>query len=305
MTKISDLWTPGAPLGRALNGIGLRLATAVAALALVGCGGSEDGAEGGGEAKEIKEEANVIAGRVTMGDGGPLGGEIKDISVSIYGVSEAAEKVNYSPAVNPDGSYKQKVAGGQYAFSRATITVLYNGGEFTFPLEPVGNLWNKNRDASDGIVQDFVWKATGPTPHGQSDGLNPANHTHWYGMSIGLRADGYRNDISAVPTEIPEGTKLKFTLKPTGESVDGRTLEITTVERTFSRAGAANPDINDIPPAPYELTGTATLPDGTEKPLLLQGPGDYPNYKPMVAIKVEKDGILGGLAKPPCSFVIE
>lgn len=283
---------------------------AVVAMIGFGCDNSTNEAAAGGDggdapAKPVKVESNVISGRVTMGDGKPLRGEIKDVSISIYGVSEAAEKVNYSPAVKPDGTYRQKVAGGQYAFNTCRITVLFNNTEFAFPLEPVGNLWNKNRDGEEGIVQDFVWKPTGPTPYGQSNGLNPANATHWYGMSIDLRADGWRNDINKAPTMIPDGTKLTFSLKPTGKTIDAQTIEAITVERTHSSDVLHDPDINDIPIAPYELTGTATLPDGTVKPLLIQGKGDYPNYKPMVVITPSKDGILGGLAKPMCTFVIE
>lgn len=293
--------------GRKLIGCQPRSATlrvvgrgtwAAAALLLASCGGKDEG-EG------VVAAANVIAGKVTMEDGGALRGEIKDIAISIHGVSEAAEKVSYAPAVKPDGIFQQKVAGGQYGFDPATITVLYNGGEFTFPLEPVGNLWHKNRDAAEGIVQDFVWKVTGPTPFGKSEGLNPGNQTHWYGMSIDLRADGWRNDLNAAPTAIPVGTKLVFTLKPGGKSIDGRDLEPMTFERTYSDETGFDADLNDVPPAPYELTGRATLPDGTTKPLLMQGAGDYPNYKAMVAIPVEKDGILGKLWTPPCTFVME
>jgi len=271
---------------------------ALAVLLLAGCGGSGS--------QPLKAERNVIAGRVTMEDGQPLRGEIKDVLISIYGVSEAGERVNYGPGVKPDGTYRQRVAGGQYAFNQGRIVVLYGDIEFTLPLEAVGNLWNKNQDAEDGITQDFVWKVTGPTPYGRSSGLNPSNHTHWYGMSIGLRMDGWRNDINAAPVPIPLGTKLTFTLKPTGVGLDGRTLQTVTVERMHDdRLLQEIKDINDLVPAPYELSGTATLPDGTVKPLLLQGPGDYPKYKPAVALPLQKDGILGGISKHPVTFVIE
>jgi hypothetical protein len=275
-------------------------AAALATLFLSGCGGSgEDGAQG------IKASGNVIAGRVTMEDGQPLRGNIKDIQISIYGVSEAAERVNYSPAVKPDGTYRQKVAGGQYAFNTGRVVVLHGDIEFAFPLEAVGNLWNKNRDAADGIVQDFVWKVTGPTPYGRSDGLNPANATHWHGMSIGLRADGWRNDINKAPRKLPNDTKLAFTLRPTSQSIDGRPVQPVTIERTHHEAARQNPDLNDLIAASYELSGTATLPDGTVTPLLLQGPGDYPNYKPVTSLPLIKDGIIGGIRKHAVSFVIE
>ena len=286
----------------------LILASFCAILPLTGCG-DDDAPSGsksaGGAPAPVAAQANYIAGRVTMGDGKPLRGEIKDISISIGGVSEAAEKVSYSPAVKPDGSFKQKVSGGQYYFSRSTITVLYNGGEYNFPLEPVGSLWNKNQDAADGIVQNFVWKPQGLTPYGQSSGADIGNHTHWYGMSIGLRADGYRNDISKVPTTIPDGSKLLFTLKPQGKAIDGTDPQEQTIERVHDSKSYKSINLNDLLPAPYELTGVAKLPDGTTKPLLLQGPGDYPKYNPSVKITVQKDNILGGIWNPPVTFVID
>lgn len=286
-----------------------RFAASVFACALIllaGCDGEEaPAASSGGTPAPVQAQANYIAGRVTMGDGTPLRGEIKDIALSIYGVSEAAEKVNYSPAVKPDGTYKQKVAGGQYAFNVGRITVMYDGAEYQFPLEPVGSNWNKNRDAAEGIVQDFVWKPTGVTPYGQSNGSDIGNHTHWYGMGIAVSADGYRNDISKVPTTIPDGTKLLFTLKPLGKGVDGTEPKEQTIERIHDSKSYKSITLNDNLPAPYELTGVAKLPDGSTKPLLLQAPGDQPKYHPSVKIKVEKDGILGGIFNPPVKFVID
>lgn len=272
---------------------------------LAGCGGSGGGSDDGGAAAPDAPVANVISGRITMADGQPLRGEIKDIQISIQGVSEAAERVSYSPAVKPDGTYRQKVAGGQYSFGISRIVVQHPTGEYSLTLEPTGNLWNKDRDAAEGIVQDFVWKTTGPTPYGQSEGLRTSNHTHWYGMSVDLRPEGYRNDISAVPVKIPAGSKLLFTLTPTSKAIDGSDLAPVTVERTMSDDVLFDPDLNDIAPASYELSGTATLPDGTTKPMLLQGPGDYPKYKAAVTLPLLKDALIGGYGKHQCTFLVE
>ena len=257
-------------------------------------------------AEPAAPQSLVIAGRVSMADGSPPRGDIKDITISIQGVSEAGERVQYSPAVGTDGAYKQKVVPGQYSFSQGRISVIYNGSvQFDLPLEPVGGLWRKDRDAADGIVQDWVWKVTGPTPYGISEGSDPTNATHWYGMSIQLKPAGWRNDTNKPPTEIPDGSKLVFTLKPTTKSVDGRDVEPVVVERVFSSDTLYDPDINDLTPASYEMSGEATLPDGTVKPLLLQGSDEYPGYKPAVAVVLEKDNIIGGMFKPPIDFIIE
>ena len=297
------------------NRISCKWFLLVAGLSIVGCSRQPVADEASGEvpAAELSKtspvasqpEGLVISGRVTMDDGQPLRGVIKDVAISIHGVSEAGERVHYAPAVKPDGAYRQKVVPGQYGFNLSRITVLYNGNEFALPLEPVGNMWNKNRDAAEGITQDFVWKVTGATPYGQSSGLDPANATHWYGMSIELRPDGWRQDINQAPKKIPEGTKLTFKLNPTGKSIDDRQLKPVEVQREYSSGVLFDPDLNDLVPAPYDLSGSATLPDGATQPLLFQGRAEYPGYKPVIKITVEKDNILGGMWKPPCTFIIE
>lgn len=273
------------------------LAFTLAALLLAACGAS-------GEPGPIKPKGNVIAGRITMEDGSSLRGDIQDVVVSISGVSGAGEEVSYTPIVNDDGTYRQKVANGQYSFSSNYnyVVMLYGDSEFHLPLEPVGRNWSKRRDAEDGIVQDFVLKFTGPTPYGKSDGLNIGNATHWYGLSIGMSASGYRDDIKASAFKIPAGTKLTFTLKATGNGIDGRPIPAPVVERVYQDSYSTL-DLNDLMPASYKITGTATLPDGTTKRLLLQGPGDYPNYKPVLTLPLQSDR--NKYWKHLCTFVID
>lgn len=283
----------------------LGVVVACAMVAVIGCGDDESGANSAGSPPaEVKAESNVISGKITMGDGSALRGDIKDIAISIGGVSEAAEKVSYSPAVKPDGTYRQKVAGGQYYFNRGTITVNYGNAVFNLPLEPVGMNWNKNQDAADGIVQNFVWKPSGATPYGKDNGQDIGNATHWYGMSIGIRAEGYRNDIKSVPKTIPDGSKIKFTLTPTGKAIDGTEPKDPVVfDRVHDNSSYKPMDLNDILPAPYDLSGTVTFPDGSTHPLLLRS--QNPDYIPTLKIAVEKDNIIGGIWKQPVTYVID
>lgn len=269
---------------------------------------AEHGAASGSEQasdEAAQPAANVIAGRVTMADGSPLRGDVREIRLAIFGVSEDAEEVNYSPAVGDDGAYRQKVAAGQYRFTRADILVAYDGVVHTLPLEPVGKLAHKSRDAAEGMVQDFVWRLTGPTPLGQTEGGDPCNATHWYGLSIGLSAELYRNDIDRPAVKLPKGTRLTFTLQPTGPAIDGSEAQPVTLERTYDPDDLKNPDLNDLLPAPYTLSGTAELPDGTVKPLLLQTTDDYPDYRTEVELSLRVDQLLGHMAKPPVTFTVE
>jgi hypothetical protein len=248
-------------------------------------------------------EPNYIVGRVTMADGRPLAGDIKDIHISINGVTTAGQNVIHAPAVKEDGTFRQKVAPGEYTFGSSFITLVYQKAEIPLPLAPVGRFWNKGRDSTEGITQEFVLHLTGPTPIGQSQGLKTTNATHWYGMSIGLAADIWRQDIKKAPTAIPDGSRLRFNLKPIGKAIDGSDCKPLAIEKVHAKD--INPDLHDLMPATYELSGTVRLPDGTVKPLLFQTKDEYPNYKPVVTVPLARDNMLGKMAKWPCQFVIE
>ncbi len=256
------------------------------------------------QVQETKAAAGRAAGKITMADGSPLSGDIRDVSITISGVSEAGERVSYSPVVK-DGTYNQKLVPGQYRFETGRITVGFEGTPFTFALVPVGPNWNKNQEGADGIVQDFVWKPTGlAETYGAKP--DPNNSTHWHGLNIGMSFQIYRNDLKTSSVVPPEGTKLVFTLTPTSKSIDGRELEPMTVEREWRLKDVIQNDaLNDLPIATYEITGVAKEPDGSNKPILFQGPGDYPNFHSKGTVKVEFDNILGGIAKPPFGWVIE
>jgi hypothetical protein len=255
-------------------------------------------------AAEQKPQARYAIGRVTFEDGKPITGDVQDIQLSIAGVSERGERVGYSPIVK-NGAYKQKLVDGQFRFERGRIKVKFAETVFTFDLVPVGPNWSKNQDADDGIVQDFVWKPTGvrETYGAKPD---PNNATHWHGLNIGMRFQTFRSDTNKVPVVLPEGTKLVFTLKPTSKSIDGRELKPIVVEREWRpKAITPNDDLNDLPPATYELTGIAKLPDGTTRPILLQGAGDYPKFVAKGNVTVVYDNIIGGMWKQPFGWVTD
>lgn len=255
-------------------------------------------------AAEITPQKNIAAGRVTLVDGKPIEADVDDYQLEIHGVSEAGERLSYAPVVR-NGSYKQKLAPGQYAFDPARIKVRFGETVYTLPLEPVGKFWNKNQDAEEGIVQDFVWK-----PTGQRDSYgakaNPNNHTHWYGMNLGMAFQGWRSDINKAPTKLPEGTKLVFTLTPLSKGIDGSELKPLTIERVWlPGATTPNDDLNDFMPGNYEITGVAMLPDGTSRPILFQGAGDYPKFVTKGRVPLEYDNIIGGYWKQLMGWVTD
>jgi len=258
---------------------------------LFGCGVEKAQADAGAEPDTAVP--NFATGRVTMADGSPLTGDVADIAISISGVSTAGERVSYTPIVR-NGRFRQRLAPGQYSFQRSTVTLRFEDKEYRLALVPVGNNWSKNQDAADGIVQDFIWKPTGRAET-YGDTPDPNNHTHWHGMHAGMRFAGWREDLNALAQRPPAGTKLTFTLTPLSKSIDGRTLQpIVFVREWRTDAGTPNDDLNDFPPANYDITGFAQLPDGTTKPIVFQGAGNYPNFVTRGKIPLTKDNILGG-----------
>jgi hypothetical protein len=191
--------------------------------------------------------------------------------VSINGISMAGEKVSYSPEVSASGSFRQRVVAGQYRFGAGSVSVRLGEREFHLPLEPVGERWSVNRDSAEGITQDFVWRTTGPTPYGRSLGLDARNHTHWYGVHIGMSWLVYRSDTRKSTVQPPAGTKLRFFFKAISPTVDGQRLSPFVVEREWDPRGYGGvKDLHDMPPADFEITGIAILPDGSSKPLQFQ-----------------------------------
>jgi hypothetical protein len=254
----------------------------------------------------LKAKPGQIAGRVTFADGRVLTGDVRDIMISISGVSEAGERVRYSPAVNDSGVYRQRVAAGSYAFNPAQARFGFGAQEIRLPLEPVGRLWNRDREAEDGIVQDFVLKLTGPTPYGQSSGLDPNNHTHWYGLSVGLSWQTWRADKNRPTSPPPEGTRFRFTCRAVTPGVDGEAVAPFTLERGWAPSRITPIDaLNDLPPASYEITGEAVLPDGRVVPVLFQGRGDYPHFVRTLKAPLESGGLVSNYFKLNAGFIVE
>lgn len=249
---------------------------------------------------------NHITGRVTLPDGKPIQGDIRDVTVSIVGITEAGQNVSLSPVVKDDGSYVQRVTKGLYSFNTGEVKLGHNGVEFVLPLEPVGRFWQKRRESEEGITQDFVLRYTGPTPFGQSNGLDPQNATHWYGVSFGLQWQSYRPDLKRV-TQAPAGlTTLVFTCRATGTGLDGAPIAPFTREVKWDPATFSSDFVlNDLPPANYELSGVAVLADGSRKPLLLMIPGEAGGFTPKLTTTLRPDRRPFRFQKAIVGFVIE
>lgn len=262
------------------------LACALAGI-VAGCGDSDVRADGA-PAAAAGPTPGYATGKITMPDGKPIPVPYEEITFSINGTALHGENASFTPIVNPDGTYKQKLSAGSFKFSAysfATIKLPYEGKKYTLQIEPVGPNWKRNRESADGIVQDYVWKPTGEHP--LSDGRID-NFTNWYGGSVGVRMGTWRQDVNKVPGKVPDGATCVFTLKPTvAKTIDGQPAKTLVIERKFSEQWTNCPNLNDLPIAHYELTGEVQMPDGTKKPMLWHV--TYGKYLPAMPIRFEPD----------------
>jgi hypothetical protein len=97
-----------------------------------------------------------------------------------------------------------------------------------------------------------------------------------------------------------------FTCRPKGPGIDGQPVTTLTRELRWDPARLTPEKIlNDLPPADYEIAGEAILPDGSRRPLLLQGPADYPNFRPMLTANLTPDRRPFRYQKLNVGFVLE
>ena len=187
---------------------------------------------------------------------------------------------------------RQKVPLGTCSFERGQVRLVFQEREFRLPIEPVGDLWRKNRESDEGIRQGFLLKLTGPNPVGRAAGLDENNHTHWYGVTIGMNWQTFRSDLRKSTTPPPAGTRLVFSLHPTSPRIDGRPIEAFEIERAWDPSKLVPyKALNDLPPADYEIRGKAIQPDGKKVGILFQGAEDYPRFVPVLKAPLQPGGI--------------
>jgi hypothetical protein len=267
---------------------------------MIGCGDDTESSDGGGGGGATSAKPGMLTGTILDERGKPISVPGVKYHVSISGNSEkSGEKVQYNPAVKPDGTYESKLVPGTYHSVSAKIEVKFNNNSYMFDLDPVQDN-TSDREAANGIHQDFVWKVTGPhfryreTP-------DPTNHTNWYGASVKVRLSGYREDLKKGVEAPPAGTKFTFTLKPVGKQIDGVDAKEMKFERTFTdRRDLDNNVLNDIPIAIYKMTGVETTPDGKIRKLVFET--SYAKYEPEMRIEFPYSEILHGPHIPIVAF---
>ena len=280
-----------------------------AAFLASGCGRPGDAAddEAGdapGEASEATEEVaapRVFSGRITLADGSRITLPGVRYTITINGVTAVGENNAFAPPVRPDGSFSLRLPQGQFYPPRGTITVPFDGQNYVVPLDPV-NPVTTTRSSAPGIVQNFVWRLTGAQPSALNP--DPANATHWYGISIPILRSVYREDNKQVQQPPPEGTKVTWTLTPTSKRMDGGVVAPLTRVRATGPNASVSDQLHDLPPANYQVSGVATFPDGSSRRILVLGTPSG-NYGPTAVMNLQPYANSGEIITTRIYWVLE
>jgi hypothetical protein len=146
--------------------------------------------------------------------------------------------------------------------------VPFQGKTYLLALEPVGDD-KSDQDSEKGIAQDYVWKVQGLRPGAEA---NEGAFTNWYGASVAMKLDTYRNDLKKSVPAPPKGTKYVFTLTPQGKLIDGSDGKVLTFTRGLDPVLGGlekNGNLNDVPIGVYAVKGEEVAPNGTKKPVLI------------------------------------
>ncbi|RYG27180.1 carboxypeptidase regulatory-like domain-containing protein [bacterium] len=220
----------------------------------------------------LKPVKNVVAGRVVNASGKPLA----NVTVGIYGTTNAGENTRFEAITNAAGLYRQRVPAGIYGAS-AYYETTYRGDNFKFTLTPNDGITAKQHDSEPGVVKHFTWRISGLKP-GQRAG-QAGSHTEqykYYGNSVQvkMREEGFTS------FKYPAGSSVELVFVPNGPLIDG--TQGKPQKRTFAfpeetSASSRYLYATDLPVGAYTATATFVRPDGTRSPLPLQVSGDLKN----------------------------
>jgi hypothetical protein len=256
----------------------------------------------GAEIKAVaKAEPGHFTGRITLADGSPISLKGVKYKITIVGVTAAGERSGFFPVVAPDGTFKLRLPTGLYSPAHGTITYPFEGKNYTVRLDPIDPVEGM-QEGAQGIVQNFVWRLTGPRPDKENPDVN--NATHWFGVTYSHVLQPYRRDTGKSVLPPPDKTDIIWTLKPVSKLADGSEAKPLTIERKWRDSLATPWDaLNDVPPANYEVSAIAKLPDGSTKPVLLTT--NTREFKASASLILEPYVNGGEIVAPTIYWVVE
>lgn len=229
--------------------------------------GPPPAAAGGQPAPSATKASGHFRGRVLAPDGGPIRAPGAVVTVSVSAVTGRGENVSFTPPVAADGTFDMTLIPGIYHAPYAELQLPVKGGKsFRIRLHPIPYDM-KDTPSEQGLVRDFQWRLAGARPERDPD---PSDFTRWYGGSVNMIFQTYREDTGKSVKLPPPGTKATFTLVPKGPLLDGSEAKTLTFERAYGTTGLEQGNLPDIPVADYTLTGVETHADGTRRPLQIK-----------------------------------
>lgn len=211
-----------------------------------------------------KPRPGWVTGKATDSQGNPL----TDVSISMYGTTNAGSNTYFSAQVDQTGHYAQEVPNGGYEIT-AYVTRQYKDHTYNLWLHPVDNVSGTKQSTTEGVVKDFVWRISGPTPRAKKAPKDPGSY---YGGIISLGGEGayrmsYDVGSTAAEFEYPAGSKIELELTPSGPLMDGSQGQV--VKRELDPAKLNGAVVSDVPLGEYTAKATMVEKDGTESPLRL------------------------------------
>jgi hypothetical protein len=212
--------------------------------------GTSDGAAGAAE-------PGVIKGQVTDAQGDPIAGA----QMRLTGYTASFNGSDEDLVTDASGVYRAEVTDGLWEV-HGEAAIEFDGEPYVFDLRPADGDCEAQM-SSGGIVKDFVLEISGLDVC--YDYVDPESEGSYNGATVVL-------DYQA-PRSLPADAQLEFTLEPMGPTADGSDGRVVTFDRTAAALESSFGDLDetaylyDIPLGNYEMSGTATLPDGSTQQL--------------------------------------
>lgn len=198
----------------------------------------------------------LIVGTASYADGKPL----TNANIVIRGTTLAGANTYFETQVDANGRYSQQTPNGLYQITAYT-NVTYNDRTYGIWLDPTDGINTPSQGSTDGLVKDFVWRISGPTPAAKSKPNDP--HSYYGGIiDLGDNAQfeiNYNNGNLVEPHTYPVGSKILLTLTPTSPLIDGSAGKVLNFE--IAPDDLTTNVLRDIPVGDY--TAAATLLDAS------------------------------------------
>lgn len=205
-----------------------------------------------------RRKPHTIVGDILTLDGKPIP-NVVTATVSVGGVSIAAERTHYTLAVDKAGHFEQKIPDGLYKLFPKVVVNL-NGHQVPVDVVPIDVAGARvDQSSAEGIVQDFrlVLNALDPLQ-------DPNRPESYLGGSVHVSDPTYTPQTGEISHRHP-GAKIRFTFVPLTSAVDGSKIDPFAVDMEPTKVKGYG--ITRLPLAAYRVSAALAMPGGSTQPL--------------------------------------